>query len=242
MTWRNIEDLMPILTMPLFALVFMAIFIYSGRRDLAGYSLIAPPLMTVGQMGFFVASELIARDRDGQVLELLVATPAPFFLTLWPRILVLTSLGLLGFAEAWFIARVLFGTPVVFYHPWVVIVTLVATVFASAGTALVAAALFCFGRSVRTFQNSITYPLYLLAGVLVPITFLPAWVQPFSRLVFLYWSADLLRDAMQPEAIDHLIERTAMIALLGALAFLGGGLLVRRMLDRLRRDGTMGLL
>src|SRR5439155_9668828 len=77
MSRRSFEDLMPVLTMPLFALVFMAIFIHSGRRDLAGYALIAPLLMTVGQMGFFVASEVISNDRDDQVLELLVAAPTP---------------------------------------------------------------------------------------------------------------------------------------------------------------------
>src|SRR6188474_3475811 len=89
MSHRSFEDLMPVLTMPLFALVFMAIFIYSGRHDLIGYALIAPLLMTIGQMGFFVASEVISNDRDDQVLELLVAAPTPILFTLWPRVLLL---------------------------------------------------------------------------------------------------------------------------------------------------------
>jgi ABC-2 type transport system permease protein len=241
MTRRNVEDLMPVLTMPLFAVVFMAIFIHAGRRDLTGYALIAPLLMTVGQMGFFVASEIIADDRQNETLELIVATPTSFVLTLWPRLLALTALGLVGFAESWFVARVLFGTSVTFHHPWVVVATLFATVFAAAGTALITAALFCLGRTVRTFQNSITYPLYLLAGVLVPVSFLPIWVQPFSRLVFLYWSANLMRDAMKPEAVEQLVPRLAAVIALGLVGFMLGTWLVRRMLNKLRSEGTLGL-
>lgn len=242
MTRRNVEDLMPVLTMPLFALVFMAVFAYSGRRDLAGYALVAPMLMTIGQMGFFVASELITRDRDDQLLELLVAAPSPLFATLWPRIVLLNALGLIGFVEAWVIVRFVFGENIVFHHPWIAALTLGATVFASAGTALVTAALFCFGRSTRTFQNSVTYPLYLLAGVLVPVAFLPEWVQPLSRAIFLYWSAELMRASMEPAAIDYAAWRLGAVVLLGAIAGVVGGALIHRMLTRLRRSGAMGLV
>jgi ABC-2 type transport system permease protein len=148
---------------------------------------------------------------------------------------------LLGFAESWFIARVLFGSAVTFHHPWVVAVTLLATVFAAAGTALVTAALFSLGRTARTLQNSVTYPLYLLAGVLVPVTFLPLWVQPFSRLVFLYWSANLMRDAMTPEPVPQLVWRLTALVGLGIAGFAIGSVLVNRMLDRLRGEGALGL-
>ena len=52
LTRRNVEDLLPVLTMPVFT------FVYSGRRDLAGYALIAHGR---AEMGFFVASEISSR-------------------------------------------------------------------------------------------------------------------------------------------------------------------------------------
>ena len=241
MTRQDIEDLFPLITMPLFSLVFIAILVHSGRTDLAGYALVAPMLMTVGQMGFFVASELVVRERFGETLELVVATPAPFFLVLVPRIAVLTSLGLLGFAEAWLIARVVFGLQVTIHHPGVFAAAMLLTTFAATGTSVVTAALFCLGTSVRTFQNSINYPLYLLGGVLVPVTFLPDWVQPFSRLVYFYWSANLLRDSMQAVAPENVLLRLSAIFILGTGGAIGGGVLLRRMLDHLRHEGTLGL-
>jgi ABC-2 type transport system permease protein len=241
MSTRSFEDLMPVLTMPLFALVFLAIFVHSGRSDLAGYAMVAPLLMTVAQMGFFVASEVITNDRDEDLLELLVASPTPLSATLWPRILLLNALGLVGFAETWAITVGVFGLSVEFHHPWIAVTTLVLTVCSSAGTALLMAALFCFGRSARTFQNSVTYPLYLIAGVLVPVHYLPVWLQPLSPFVFLYWAADLLRDALRPEDVSNLMWRFVALAGLGTIAGGIGAAILDRMLNRLRRDGALGL-
>ncbi len=54
-TRRDIEDLLPLLTMPLFTLIFMAILDFLGRKDLSSFAIVAPLLLTIGQMGIFVA-------------------------------------------------------------------------------------------------------------------------------------------------------------------------------------------
>jgi len=77
LTRQNVEDLRPILTMPLVCLIALAILSYSGRLELAAYALVAAVLMTIGQMGNFVASEIVFQERNEQTLELLVASPAP---------------------------------------------------------------------------------------------------------------------------------------------------------------------
>jgi ABC-2 type transport system permease protein len=240
MTRRNIEDLLPLLTMPLFTLVFMAILINAGRRDLNGYAIVAPLLITLAQMGIFVASEMITRERGAQTLELVVATPAPFFLIVVSRIAVLTSLGLLGFVESWLLARIFFDVSVTIHHPEVLALTLVLTVAASTGTALVFAALICFARSTRTFQGAVAYPLFLISGVLVPVSYLPDWLEPVSRGVFLYWSADLLRDAMKPGSQEDVALRLGAICLLGLIGGVVGGALIGRMLIHLKKEGTLG--
>ena len=241
MTRRSIEDLLPIIISPLPALIFMAILVHAGRKDLAAYSLVAPMLMSVGSMAFFVASELMTREKSNETLELMVACPTPFSLVMFSRITVLTSLSLLGIVESWLIIRVVFGVSVSIHHPWTFTATMLMTAFASAGTALITAALFCFARTARTFQNSIMYPLYLLAGILVPVSVFPGWLQPLSRLIFLYWSANLLRDSMQATMPDLVLLRLGAITILGIGGALVGGALMHRMLNLLKRDGRLGL-
>ncbi len=239
---RDIEDIRPIVIMPVTTLIFMAVFVFVGRKDLAAYSLVAPTLMSVGHMGFFVASELMSRERYSQTLELVVASPSPLWLILLSRIMVLTLVSLLGIVISWLIIRLVFGVTVAIHHPLLFTATLVLTALAAAGSSLITAALFCVARNVRTYQNSIVYPVFLLGGILVPITVFPEWIQPLGRVIYLYWSANLLRDTMQVAAPTGALGGLVAIAALGLAGTVIGALLIRRMLDRLRREGTIGLV
>ena len=239
---RDPEDARPIIVQPVHAIIFMAIFVYVGREDLAAYSLVAPILMTVGQMGLFAASELMSREQYDETLEIVVSMPSPLWLIILSRITVLIVFSLLGIVVSWGIIRLVFGITVAVHHPWLFVATVVVTAFASAGTTLITTALFCFARTARTYQNSVIYPVFLLGGILVPITTFPDWVQPISRLIYLYWSANLLRESMQGAAPSGLIVSFSAIAVLGAVGTVLGAWLIGRMLDRLRRDGRLGIL
>lgn len=241
MTCRNVEDLFPVLTIPLSVLVALAVLQNAGRSDLAGYALVAVGLMSVGQMAFFVGSEILANEREGQTLELMVVSPASCYVPLLSRIVVLTSIGLVGFVEAWLLARAIFSIHVTIYHPVLLVSTLALTIVSACATAFITSTVFCFGRTTRTYQNAIAGPLYLLAGVLVPVTFLPAYVRPISRGIFLFWSAGLLRDTLNPAPPENVAFRLGVIAALGLIGGLSGAWLFHRLLTHLRREGTLGL-
>jgi ABC-2 type transport system permease protein len=241
MSRRNIEDLFPILTIPLSSLVALAVVTNSGRSDLAGYALVAAALMSVGQMSFFVGSEILANERQGQTLELIVASPTVYYIPLLTRIVVLTSIGMIGFVEAWLIARLVFGIHITIYHPFLLVGTLVVTILAGSISSLITSTVFCFGKTTRTYQNAVAGPLYLLSGVLVPVTFLPTYLQSISPWIFLYWSADLLRDSLRPAAPQHVALRIGAVVALGIIGGLVGAALFTRLLTHLRREGTLGL-
>ena len=137
-------------------------------------------------------------------------------------------------------ARFLFGVRVEVHHPELLAATLALTVLATSGAGVIMASVFVVARSVRNFQNALTYPVYVLAGVLVPVSLLPDWVEPFSRAIFLSWSADLLRDALQPAAVGSAGARLAAVAALGIANFAVGYAALTRMLRRVRASGTLG--
>jgi len=241
MTRHNIEDLMPVLTIPLLTLVSLAIFVQAGRADLADRALVASLLMTLGQMGLFVGSEVVARDRTQQTLELAVAAPGSYFVVLATRIFMLTLLGVLGFLEGWLIARLCFGVQVRLAHPLLFTTAVLATTLATTGTCLITAAFTSLLPNARTLQHALNGPFYLLGGVLVPVTLLPDWVQPLTRINYFYWSANLLRAAMRPEPPEQVALSLLAILALG-LASAGLGLwLLQRAFQHLRRHGTLGL-
>jgi ABC-2 type transport system permease protein len=233
------DALIPFFTAPLFTAIFTMIFRHSGRQDLTGYAAIAPVFIALWWLALFQSGWVIQTDRWSGTIELLVAAPSSFAANVLGRIVATTMLGIVSFAEAWFVARVLFGTPVTVHHPWVFLLTGVVTLAAMAGTAVVMASLFVLTRSAATFSNSASYPFYVLGGILVPVSLLPGWLRPFSSVVFLSWSADLLRATLRPGSINDLAFRLGMVALLGACGFVAGALLLSWILRRVRGNGEL---
>ncbi|POX64460.1 ABC transporter permease [Streptomyces sp. Ru62] len=226
-------------TTPLFTVVFLAISEYAGRRDLAPYAILAPVLMSLWAMALFTAGELISQERSWGTLEALVATPAPFATVLTARIFAVTTLSLASFAESWAAAFGVFGIVLPIHHPVLFAACLLTSSFAMAGTALTLSAVFVLAPSARIVQNTLSYPFYLLSGVVVPITFLPGWLRPVSHVVFLSWSADLLRGSLAPDPVTNPAGRLAAIVLLGFAGYAGGSLLLARFLRRVHVLGTL---
>jgi ABC-2 type transport system permease protein len=239
MARANPDTLIPLVTAPLFAIIFLAIFRQSGRPDLESDALMAPVLMSLWWIALLQAGTMITGDRWQGVLEPSIAAPTALAAVLLGRIAALMSVGLLTFFEVWLAGRLLFGVSIPFEHPLELFLTIVATAFAMAGTAVAFAALFVLTRNAITFVNSASFPFYVLGGVLVPATFLPGWLQPVSSAIFLSWSADLLRASLKEPGIDDFWVRLAVVVALGTLSFAVGRAALFYILRRMRSNGEL---
>jgi ABC-2 type transport system permease protein len=238
--WSRMPDsLFPLVTTPFFAIIFLAIVDDADRPDLAGYAVLAPVLIALWWISLFEAGGIISGERWLDTLEASVAAPAPYAASVLGRILVVTLTGLASFVEVLIIARVFFGVTVEVHHPGPFALTLVATAFAMAGTSVVMASVFALTRSSVTWGNSLSYPFYVLGGVLVPVSFLPDWIEPLSRVVFLSWSSDLLRATLDPAAIHDFSFKLSMVVLLGCAGYAVGGVLFDHVLRKGRAEGTL---
>jgi ABC-2 type transport system permease protein len=183
----------------------------------------------------------VQSDRWAETVELHVAAPTGYPVVVFGRILTTAVIGLLSFVEVWLVGRFLLRANVTVHHPGVLVATLLATAFAMAATALFLSGLVVYLRSAFTLTNSITYPFYVLGGILVPVALLPEWVRPLSRAVFLSWSADLLRDSLVVAPVPQVWGRVAMIVGLGLVSFGLAARLMRRILSRVRDTGELNL-
>ncbi|MFJ9378739.1 ABC transporter permease [Streptomyces sp. NPDC101455] len=224
---------------PLLTVVLLSISEAAGRRDLASHAVLAPVLMALWDMTLLIAGDVINRERSWGTLEALVATPARFFLVIFGRISAVTAVSLLSFAEAWLVARVVFGITLTIAHGTVFGLCVLASAFAMAGTATLMSALFVLAPTARLMQNTLTYPFYLLAGVMVPVSMLPQWLRPLSSVVFLSWSAELLRQSVSSAVVPDVGLPLTVIASLGLAGTVVGGLAVRGALRQARAAGTL---
>lgn len=234
------DALMPLLTAPLFAVVFLSIVRNAGRDDLTAYAVLAPVLIALWWLALAQAGTIVEGDRGQGVIEAAIATPSSYPLVVLGRVLIVTVVGLSSFIEVWLIARFAFGLEVPIHHPWTLGLTLTATALAMVGTSVIIAAVFVLTRTATTLLISLTWPFHVLGGVLVPVSFLPDWIEPVTRIVFLSWSSDLLRASLDSAPIGDLGARLVTIVLLGGGGYLLGRLLLERFLRRARLQGTLG--
>lgn len=224
---------------PLYAVIFLIIVEHSGRSDLIAYAVLGPAIMSLVGTAVVSAGNLIDRDRWDGILELELITPSSFSMVIAGRVLAVMCVALVTMLETWLVAGLFFGHWVTVAHPVVFGLVLMLTVAATDGTATLMAALFVLARSARIFQNSVTFPFYILGGAVVPVDNLPAVVRPLSRLVYLSWATDLLRESTAPPPVDSVAGRCAILVALGAVSTLAGMYAVRAVSRRVRTSGSV---
>lgn len=238
--YRNYPDMwIPLLTAPLYTVIFSMVIRHGGREDLSSYAVIAPFFMTLWWFALFHGGMVIQTERWEGTVECLAAAPTSFPIVILGRIGAVMLVGLASFVEVWLFGTYVLHLDVTIHHPAVFAATLVVTAFAMATTALLFAGLFVLARSAATFTNSASYPFYVLGGIIVPVAFLPGWVQPLSTVVFLSWSADLLRVSLAPAPAHGVATGLGMVAVLGVAALALGSAMMNRILRRVRNTGEL---
>lgn len=227
-----------ILTTPLLTMVFVSLFLHADRGELISYAVLAPGLMAMWSTGLVTAGELITFERENGSLEALLAAPASLTAVIYGKITAITTLSLVGFVEAWIVGSLMAGYAIPIWHPWLFAAAIIATVAAMICWSAVMSGIFVLARSARTFQNSLSYPFYVLGGVLVPVSMLPTWVEGPSHLVFLSWSSDLLRDSLTETSVEHLFSRLMAIVVLGACGLGLGLVLLQKTINRVKTTGS----
>jgi ABC-2 type transport system permease protein len=197
-------------------------------------------------MGFWlvgcqIAEMVVSYERAYGTLEIIVAAPARFTWVVTGRVLTVALLGIVTLLEVIVMSRVAFGIAVTVYHPTVFILGLLATILASAGTSTIMTAVFLAVRGARRYVNTLGYPFYILAGVLVPITFLPSPLRPLADPIYLYWSGNVLYGSLGRASIRDPELSLVMIVLLACASYAAGNLLIRKVIDRMRASGEIGL-
>jgi ABC-2 type transport system permease protein len=220
-------------------LIFLSAVHAFGRSDLALNAVLAPMLISMWNTAVWAGGSVIRDDKWEGRLELHAASPAGYGFVVGVRMLAVVLLSLVAMPSALLTAALSYGLHITVEHPVVLVLVLLLTAFAVAGTGVVFSSMTILNRAAVMFQNTITYPLLLLAGVFVPLALLPGWVQPLGRLVVLSWSSDLIRESLTSPTVADVPWRLLAIVVLGVVGLLAGQKLVTIILYRLRISGEI---
>jgi ABC-2 type transport system permease protein len=238
----NADELQSFAITPLFTVLLGAVVNGVGRPDLFPGSVLGAGLIGAWMMCTQVGGNIIQHARWSGTFEGLVSTPAAVPLIIAGRVAVVVGVTVLLFPEAWLTAWLVFGVAVPVPHPVVLVATSLVTLVGLHGAATLVAGLCVLGRRPFVLQLALTYPFYLLSGLVVPVSALPHWLQPLSRLVFLSWGADLLRATLLPAVPADLPRRLVALAITCIAIVLAAFFVLLGVLRRASVRGTLNLV
>lgn len=223
----------------IYSLVAYILFLHSQRPSFLSFVILGAGMMGMWSSIVFSSSADIVRERENRTLELLVASPTPFWLIMVGRLTTNSLLGLLSLAVSLFTVRVICGQPLSFLNPDLFVLALLVTTFTFACLSLLISTAFALSRVARSLQNLIEFPLFLLCGMLFPVEMLPPFVRPLSYLLSPTWALSAMRGAMTGENPDFWVH--LLFTLLLSLIYLGAAVYFFNLIERrVRILGTLG--
>jgi ABC-2 type transport system permease protein len=179
----------------IFATIAFYMYEQGARAGTLLYVALGAGLMGMWSSTLFGSGGAIQFQRWQGTLEIVIAAPPPFFLTMLPLTLATASIGLYSVAATLFWGVILFDVPIELEHPFLFALALPATTVALGLLGLVLASTFVLYRHATAFSNLLEYPVWLVSGLLIPISLLPGWVEPISWLLAPTWGVRAVRDS-----------------------------------------------
>jgi len=184
------------------------------------------------------AADAIQRQRWQGVLELLVAAPTPFWSILLPITIATSAIGIYSLVSTLLWGRFLFDIPLDLEHPLLFALSVPPTIISIGLLGFLRATVVVRFRAGWAIGNMFEYPVWLVTGLLIPVTLLPGWAQPLSWFLAPTWGMRALSDSAVGGSPWPEIAACAGLSLVYALF---GSLLVGRFLESARRRATLSL-
>ena len=224
----------------IFASIAFFMFESGSRSGTLLYVALGAGLMGIWSSTLFGSGGAIQWQRWQGTLELLIAAPASFLMVMLPLTMATSTIGIYSIIATLLWGRVFFGVPLDFVHPGQLAVALPVTVISLGLLGLVLASTFVLYRNANAFANLLEYPIWLITGLLVPLSLLPGWVTPLSWVLAPTWGIRAIRDAALGSGGSAWPE-IGMCVLLGAIYLTLGAIFLRNFERLARQRATLSL-
>jgi ABC-2 type transport system permease protein len=224
--------LVAVLQPVIFASIAFFMFGTGSAEGTLLYVALGAGLMGIWSATLFGSGGAIQWQRWQGTLELMVGAPPPFVAVLLPLTVATATIGIYPVVATLAWGRVFFGAPLEFAEPLQLAVALPVTILSLGMLGLLLASTFVLYRHANAFSNLLEYPIWLATGLLVPLTFLPGWVEPIAWVLSPTWGMRAIREAAFG---GNAWPEIALCAGLG-LVYVALGALALRNFERLARS------
>ncbi|MDV9190665.1 ABC transporter permease [Streptomyces sp. SR27] len=238
MSRSPIEITFAVLVPLVYATLAVYLFRAAGDPDRLLTASVGAGLMGIWGSVLFGSGGAVQNQRWLGTLESLVVAPTPLALVLLPITLATAVIGTYAMGATLLWGVLLFDVPLDFAHPLLFLLAVPVCVLALGMTGLLLAATFVLLRNANALANPLDTPVWLLSGLLVPVTVLPAWTHPVSWALPTTWGARAVHAATSGgDVVTPMLTALA----LGAGYALAAVLVLGRVERRARAAATLAL-
>jgi ABC-2 type transport system permease protein len=223
----------------IFATLAFYMFDASSRTDSQLTLALSAGLMGMWSTTLMGSGASINRLRYLRVLEPLVASPRSTFLFTLPFALATSSLGVFSLVSTLAWGHLLYGMHVEVASPVLFGASIVITVLAVGLTGLLLGTAFILYPTAQSLANLFEYPIWMLSGMLVPVSALPGPLRALSYALAPMWGVKAVLAAATGSGDAAASE--GMCLLLAGVYTVLIRLLLRRFEWLARSSGTLSL-
>ncbi|HET9895226.1 MAG TPA: ABC transporter permease [Streptosporangiaceae bacterium] len=158
----------------------------SGPAKVSGL-VSAVVLMTMWSCTVWMAGGVLRRERTSGTLARAMCSTRPAYLVLLGKSLGATLLSLVTVLVTITVTVLALGQPTAFRSPGVLILALAITMLSGTALGMIVSCLFLLTRHGLIWSSALTYPVYILAGLLIPRSQLPLALRWIPDLISLQW-------------------------------------------------------
>lgn len=218
--------------------VFIAIAELGHRQDSQATTIdvvVGGMLLSLWSSTLWAAGSVLRRERMNGTLAALVVRPTPLLVVLAGRTLGASVLSAAEIVASGSIVTLLMGTSIHVGQPMYAVLVVALSLLSCAALGIVISCLSLLTRAATRVIEALTYPVFLLGGLIIPTSELPSWLRYPSWIISLHWAAIGIASGSTAE---HVVAVVAIAGL--TLGYWAGALLAARMvLDRTRKMATL---
>jgi len=233
-----VHGLLQVMWPLLFATTTLLIYRVGGEREVLLYPALGGTVMAIWSAISTTASGILQRERGLGTLELLVAAPTPFALTILPVALAVSTMGIYGMVATLLWANLAFGVRIDIADPVVFAAAVGMTVLSIAALGFVLSVTVVRYRAAWALGNALEYPVWLICGLVVPASYLPGSAHTIALALAPTWGMRAMRDAASGAPATGALAACAGLGLAYAAV---GTVLAEYLLRSARRHATLTL-
>jgi len=228
---------------PLFQILFFTLLgMYATGRENAHFYIIGNAIQVAALSGIYGVTFSISGDRWEGTLAYLFGTPANRLSLFVGRAFMHVIDGMLGIVIGLAWGTLLLGLDLSKTDPVALTLTIFITTFSTSGMGLLLGCMSLITRNVMFINNTVYFLLLVFAGVNIPVTSLPQWMQPLSYTLPMTRGIAAAREIIAGASLRSVAPLLVGELIVGLIYILTGYVLFRWFEFQAKLRGTLEVM